>query len=225
LKVDFFVEYPFDMEFSKLSGNEFVENVLKNKFNCKAIVIGSGFAFGKNRMWDANAMAEISHKSGIETYIMPHELLDGEKVSSTDIRNFIKEGNIGAANNLMGHNYFIEGVVTHGEGRGHKLGFPTINIITGNEKLLPANGVYATKTYFGGAVAQSITNVGNNITFDKVATRVETFLIDFDGDLYGKPVKIEFLKFLREERKFENANALIEQINIDIEKRKGSNDD
>ncbi|HCF61436.1 MAG TPA: bifunctional riboflavin kinase/FAD synthetase, partial [Myxococcales bacterium] len=141
---------------------------------------------------------------------------DGVVVSSTKIREFIAEGRVGAAARLLGRPFDVQGRVVHGEGRGRRLGFPTANLECEGE-VRPRNGVYAVRAFFGGAVYAGAANIGRKPTFGKGEVTIEIFLFDFDGDLYGTPMSVEFLKRLRGEQRFSSVEELSRQISEDCE--------
>ncbi len=136
-------------------------------------------------------------------------------VSSTLIRNYIEEGAIEKANDLFGSDYFIEGVVVEGEKRGREIGFPTVNLKT-NWELLPKNGVYATYVNLDNKIHQSITNIGFRPTFGENQLLIETHIFDYSNDLYGKSIKVNFVKRLRDEKKFDAVDSLVRQIHNDV---------
>jgi len=221
LGVDILVEYPFSLEFSYMSGEDFIENVLVKQFGCRHLVIGEDFAFGKDRKWNAKKILEICTNFGIETTILPHELTESEKISSSSIRELLKSGEITRANGLLNYDYFVSGEVKHGDKRGRDLGFPTMNIEADSAKIFPPNGVYITETHlWDGSRYPSITNIGNNITFGYVATRVETHIHGFRDHIYGQKVKVAFKELVRDEIKFSSVDELIRQISRDLERMK-----
>ena len=219
--VNILVEYPFSLEFSYMSGEDFIENVLIGQFGCEDIVIGEDFAFGKNRMWNAARIAEIGAELGIGVTIVSHEFENSEKISSSTIRELLRCGDVSRANELLGYDYFVSAQVKHGDKRGRDLGFPTMNIEVDSAKILPPNGVYITETYLqDGSRYPSITNIGNNITFGYVATRVETHIYNFSGQIYGQEAKVTFKEHVRGEVKFSCVEELIGQIDRDLERMK-----
>ena len=214
---DVFVEYPFSLDFSNLSKEEFIKNILIDKLKCKILVIGDGYKFGKDKSGDAKYLKEIGEKHDIKTIIVKHCMNSSEKVSSSAIRDFILKGEIEKANFLLGRNYFIEGIVVRGRELGRTIGFPTINIIPEHEKLLPPNGVYKTITsHEKYGINQSITNIGVKPTVSGEYKTIETNIFNFNENLYDEKVKIEFLRFIRPEKKFDNIDELKEQIKNDI---------
>jgi len=222
LGIDTLVEYPFSLEFSYMSGEDFIKNVLIEQFGCKHIIIGEDFAFGKNRMWDAARISEIGAELGISVTIAPHELNECKKISSSIIRKLLENGEIKEVNELLGYDYFVNGTVGHGDKRGHGLGFPTMNIEPGTLKILPPNGVYITETHLqDGSHYPSITNIGNNITFGYVATRVETHIYGFSGCIYEESAKVVFKERVRGEIKFSGVDELVRQIELDLDRMKG----
>ena len=221
LGVDILVEYPFSLEFSYMSGEDFIKNILAKQFRCKHIVIGADFVFGKDRMWDAKWLSEVGEKFEIGVTVLSHECVGNEKISSSVIRAHLEKGEVGAANKLLGHEYFLSGIIKHGNKRGRDLGFPTMNIEPGADKILPKNGVYITKTHLqDGSSYPSITNIGNNITFEYVTTRAETYIHGFNGSIYEQEAKVVFKEHVRGEVKFSGEAELIKQIGIDLDKMK-----
>ena len=221
LGIDILVEYPFSLEFSYTSGEDFIKDILAGQFRCEHIVIGADFAFGKDRMWNAQKLSQIGAELGIGVTIVEHELKDNEKISSSTIREHIEQGEIRAANELLGHDYFLSGIIGHGNKRGRDLGFPTMNIESGGDKILPKNGVYITETHLqDGSRYPSITNIGNNITFEYVTTRAETHILGFSDSIYGQEAKVAFKEFIRDEIKFSGEAELIRQIGMDLKKVK-----
>jgi len=221
LEVDILLEYPFSLKFSFMSGEDFIKNILIDQFGCRHIVIGTDFAFGKDRMWNAKKISEIGADLGVDVTVLSHELADNEKISSSAIRELIKNGEIAAANKLLGYDYFLNGQVSHGDKRGHGLGFPTMNIEPDTAKILPPNGVYITEACLqDGSRYPSITNIGNNITFGHVSTRTETHIYGFSGSIYGQEAKVIFKERVRGEVKFSGKEELIRQIAEDLEKMK-----
>jgi len=216
--IDVFVEYPFTLDFSILLPEEFVRNILVEKLKCKILVIGDGYKFGKNKSGDALHLKDMGEKYGVEVIIVSHEMDSSEKISSSTIRSFILDGEIEKANNLLSRKYFVEGTVVSGNKIGRTIGFPTLNIIPDSEKLLPPSGVYKTTTFHKDFDAKkSITNIGFKPTVGSLEKTIETHIFDFNKDLYGEIIKIEFEKFIRKEKKFANIEELKEQIKNDIE--------
>jgi riboflavin kinase/FMN adenylyltransferase len=182
--------------------------------------IGENFRFGHDRAGGVELLTSIGRRRGFDVVSIPAVELDGGVISSSRIRESIRNGQVEEASAMLGRPYAIRGEVTHGDGRGRKLRYPTANLSTGNE-LLPRAGVYVTEVLAGAVRHGSVTNVGSRPTFRSGRTQVETHLIDFTGDLYGEDLEVRFLARIRDEMKFEDANALSDQIARDLAATQG----
>lgn len=202
-------------EFRDFSAEEFVEKVLKNKLNAKAVFCGFNYHFGKGGKADAKDLERICGKYGIEVYVNEETFVDDEKVNSSRLRELLKSGDVEKANKLMTQNfsYFLE--VVHGQKRGRSMGFPTANQYFPPDLVIPKFGVYASTTEVDGKVYYSFTNIGSRPTFPENDVRSETHIFDFDGDLYGKVLRVSLHKFMREEVKFSSPEELVEQLKKD----------
>lgn len=213
LDVHVLIELPFTADFAALSGSQFVEDFLLPA-NLRHLFVGHDFSFGHKREGTPEVLARLGKVHGFGISRLAPVRVDGQTVSSSHLRRLIAEGDVAEAARLLGHFYVLEGIVEAGEGRGHKLGFPTANL--GQIKtLLPGTGVYATRARIGGKSYNSITNIGSNPTFNGQRVTVETFLLDASGDFYGREMKLEFIKRLRGERKFSDSAELAAQIEKD----------
>lgn len=214
---DILAEYTLDVTMRELSPERFVKEILCEKLNAKVVVTGEDFRFGKDRAGDVALLQKLAAKYGFKTVCVPKVETEGDRISSTRIRELLSAGKIEEANGILGQPYFVYGKVEYGKQLGRTIGFPTINVLPPAEKLLPAYGVYMTRTKVGDTWYSGITNVGSRPTVeDYKNVSVETYLMDFDGDIYGQYVKIEFLRFLRSEQKFESVEALKQAIQKDI---------
>jgi riboflavin kinase / FMN adenylyltransferase len=193
----------FDLELAKLEPEEFAEGVLRAS-GCEVVVVGEDFRFGRGRRGDP----ELLRRLGFETRIVP----EVEGVSSTAIRNLLREGEIEAAARLLGRPPDVEGVVVSGDARGGTLGYPTANLAVDAELLVPRYGIYAGAA--GGHLAA--VSIGTNPHYGGDERRIEAFLLDFTGDLYGQRIVLELWRRLRDERVFDSEAALIEQIGRDV---------
>ncbi|MBP3329193.1 MAG: bifunctional riboflavin kinase/FAD synthetase [Clostridia bacterium] len=202
-------------EFRDFSAEEFVEKVLKNKLNAKAVFCGFNYHFGKGGIADAKELEKICDRHGIEVYVNEETFVDGEKVNSSRLRELLKSGDVEKANKLMTQNfsYFLE--VVHGQKRGRSMGFPTANQYFPPDLVIPKFGVYASTTEIDGKVYHSFTNIGSRPTFPENDVRSETHIFDFDGDLYGKVLRVSLHKFMREEVKFSSPEELVVQLKKD----------
>ena len=198
-----------------VSAKDFIELCLIGDMNCQIAAVGYDFRFGKGAMGDAYLLSSLLSKHNRKAVIEEKQTWRDEKISSTRIKDLLSNGNIEEANLLLSMPYFLSTTVSHGDGRGKALGFPTVNTYFPEGTLVPRYGVYRTAVDIDGRLYSAVTNVGTCPTFGERAAHAESFIIDFDGDLYGKSIRIFFLGFLREEIKFLNENELIMQINID----------
>lgn len=209
---------PFTDEFKATMPEEFVR-ILKNDLSAKHVIVGFNFRFGKDRAGDASQMERLCKKEGIGITIASPVLFENEPISSTRIREQIKNGDVKSAHLMTGRLFEITSEVMHGKQLGREMGFPTINMSTQNISLLPQVGVYATKVEIDGKAYAAITNIGENPTVDNDSKiKAETHIIGFGGDLYGKTVTVKFIEKLRGERTFDNINELKNQLCADKEK-------
>jgi len=208
LNVDYIIL--LDKNVFQIKRDEFL-NIIKQKFNIKWIIIGYNHRFGNKREGDKIYLSENVENFGYGLTIVPPIKIDNFEVSSSNIRNFIKEGNIEFANKLLGYNFFMKGIVIKGKGIGRILGYRTANIKVSDEKIIPARGVYLTKTQIDNEIFKSITYIGDAI---------ETHIFNFDRDIYDKIIKIEFFKKISEDIKFENFEDLKNKIREDVLKAK-----
>lgn len=219
LGVDILLEYPFTKEFAAISPVEFVEECLVKQLGVKAIYVGGDFRFGKGRSGNVSLLKALGEQYHFEVHAIPKKAKHGKVVSSTTIRDLL-ESHFHAANDMLGNPYFIYGEVVHGKHLGHTIGFPTINQRIPEQKLIPANGVYASRVMIEGNYYKGISNLGKKPTIEgKHQVGLETYILDFDGNLYGKMIKTELLFFIRPEEKFSSVEELREQIQIDVKMR------
>ena len=217
LDIDNLIFYPVNNETMSMEPERFIKDILIGKFDSKVVVTGKDFCFGKNRSGNVNLLKEYSEKYGYKLIIVDSVCCEGQKVSSTKIKEYLSAGMISEANKMLGYNYFIMGEIVRGKQLGRTIDKRTINIIPEEDKLVPGKGVYKTNVYLDGRLYKGITNVGINPTVDSDGkTKVETHILDFNEEIYGKTVKIEFIKFIREEKKFSDLEALKRQISLDI---------
>ena len=209
LGVDVLVEYPLSETIREMSGEAFIDEILCGRLQAKVIVVGEDFRFGKNRSGDVALLRDLEETYGYRTVCIPKVEEEQVRISSTGIRELLMAGKVSEANALLGRPYAVFGEVLHGKKLGRTLGFPTMNLVPSEEKLLPAYGVYVTKTKVDGQWFDGITNVGLRPTVDSdERVSVETYLFSYDGDLYGKQVEVQFLEFVRPEQKFTDVEKL-----------------
>lgn len=208
----------FTKEYAALSPREFVEEILISEMSATHVVAGFDFRFGKCGEGDANLLSKLCAERGIGCDIIDEVKLGGEKVSSSRIRELVRRGDVEEASLLLGHNHCIIAEVTHGDARGRKMFFPTVNQELSENAEVPKFGVYASRVTVRGKEYRAITNIGTRPTVsDATAPRAETHILDFSGELYGEVLKTELVKFIREERKFGSLRELSEQIAKDVE--------
>lgn len=213
LGLDVMYVVPFTQALASLTPREFCQQVLTDGLHVGGVVVGEGFKFGARA---AGRLADLQAIFGDRAIEVPSVRVGGYVCSSSKIRELILQGHVEAAATLLGHPYNIEGVVVRGDGRGRTIGIPTANIDSQRE-LLPRVGVYATRVVLDdGRVVPSVTNVGLRPTFQGEGVRVEAHLFDFDGDLYGRRVRLDVVARLRDEKRFNGVDALVAQIHEDV---------
>lgn len=217
LGVDFLVETRFTRDFSTLPPETFMKEHLLSYPGLRNFYLGYDFAFGANKQGDYDLVRSLCKPINVEVEIQPKFEFHNKVVSSSLIRDRIVTGKIDEVEELLARPFHLEGVVVKGEGRGKKIGFPTANIQVSPDLIVPARGVYVTRTIYNGMTYNSITNIGFNPTFkDTHQTHIETNMFDFDTDIYGENLDIEFLHKVRDEKKFPTVNDLIAQIKADV---------
>jgi riboflavin kinase / FMN adenylyltransferase len=213
LGIDHLITIPFTQEFSQLSSEEFIRKVLIESIETKKLVIGYDHRFGKNREGSFEYLKTNSASFGFELEEISRQDVDEIGVSSTKIRKALESGDVKTAMASLGRPYELNGIVIKGQQIGRSIGFPTANIHIPNDyKLIPKDGVYAVEALVDGSLFKAMLNIGNRPTVDGTKKTVEANLFDFQGDLYDKQITIYFRQFLREERKFENLQALKNQL-------------
>jgi len=217
LGIDVVICLPFTREFSKVSAREFVEEILLKKIGMKEIVVGYDYTFGHKREGNIDLLKKLGDELGFKVCILGPILVDNMIVSSTRIRNLIMEGELEKVKILLNRYYQVSGEVIAGHDRGGRLlGFPTANLKLVNE-VFPKNGVYVVEVIYNNKVYGGVTNIGFKPTFGNDALSVETHILDFDQNIYGKKIKLNFIKRLRNEKRFSSIEALAAQIKRDIE--------
>jgi riboflavin kinase/FMN adenylyltransferase len=208
----------FDAALASMTPQAFVKEVLGEWLNLAGVVIGTEFRFGKGRSGDAEGMKALCAEAGVETLLVTPAPTGApsDKVSSSDIRGALKDGDVRTAAEMLGRPWSVEGEVIAGQRLGRTLGFPTANMTLG-ELVEPRHGVYAVDAVIDGAPMPAVANFGRKPTVGAPAPLLETYIFRFDGDLYGKKIAIEFIDFIRDERKFDGIEALKAQIAADCE--------
>lgn len=211
----------FSMEFASQSAEEFIRDIVHDRLRAKEIYLGQGFAFGKGRHGNIELLRRMAQELGFHADEVGEVKLRGRRISSSQIREDLLAGRVNNARRMLGRPYGVEGVVVRGDRRGHTIGFPTANLQAHN-RVIPKYGVYATAALIDGVWRRSVTNIGVRPTFGgENEPSVETFVLDFDGDLYGTALRVRFLHRLRDERKFNGIDELKAQIQRDA-KRAGN---
>ncbi|MEG1773168.1 MAG: bifunctional riboflavin kinase/FAD synthetase [Clostridia bacterium] len=205
----------FDEFIMNTEPDDFI-NMLKEKYDMRCAVVGFNYTFGKNCEGNTEFLIENASRLGIEVIAIPPVMYEGEVVSSSRIRNCIINGEIEKANSLLMSEYEISAEVVKNKGLGAKIGFPTANIENVEGKTIPKDGTYETRSAILGENYKSVTNIGRNPTFNGMKQTIETHILDFCGDIYGKRLNIEFIRRLRDCVRFNSAEALKEQIWRDI---------
>jgi riboflavin kinase/FMN adenylyltransferase len=214
LGLDVLIIIPFTLEFAQTSARDFMKMVTKH-INLVEFWAGHDFALGKNREGNLAKLSELGQEFNYIVCEVEPFWLDGQIVSSTQIRQLLRAGQVRQAAHLLGRYPAITGQVGPGAQRGRQLGFPTTNLIVPPERLLPENGVYATFVWLNKDRLPGVTNVGVRPSFEGNVHTVETFIFDFDQDIYGQPLTLEFVERLRPEKKFDNIDELVAQISQD----------
>ena len=213
--IDIVIIQNFDAAFASLQPETFVRRVLMERLAVRKIWVGKDFRFGQGRKGTVADLGEWGAKSGFEVGVVSPILVGGERVSSSKIRQLIEEGRVDGAQRLLGRYHFISGKVISGHRRGRGLGFPTANIATRTE-VVPLDGIYATILQIGAEQRLSVSNIGVNPTFGGGPRTIESFVLDFDDDIYGEAVRLSFVKRLRAEKKFASADQLVAQMHEDV---------
>jgi riboflavin kinase/FMN adenylyltransferase len=217
--VDFVVPLSFTNHLASLDANTFID-LLKKYLKMRGLVIGSDFALGKEREGDTDTLKKLGREMDFSVTVVPPLEINGEVVSSTAIRKALADGDMGRVHELTGRYYSLRGRVVTGAGRGEGIGFPTANLHVSPGQAIPPDGVYASLAHFNGKTYQSMTNIGCNPTFGENERTVESFLIDYHGDLYDHKLSVDFVVRLRNEKKFKNAGELKRQLAEDIRQGK-----
>ncbi len=215
--VDYVVTYPFTVETSMHTAEEFI-NLLHEHLGMQRLLVGEDFALGRGREGDVVRLEELGRKVGYTLEVVTPVRNGDIIVSSSQIRKHLFEGDVAQAEGLLGRRYKISGEVVHGDARGKLIGIPTANLDVPNEQAIPKTGVYVCRAYVGGKCYGAVANIGFRPTFDNgtAAPRVEAHILDFDEDLYDSILSLEFIRRLRNEMRFSSVQSLIEQIQADI---------
>lgn len=216
-QLDYLVECPFVPAFAHMEPEDFVTKILKERLHAKYLAVGTDFRFGYQRRGDYRLLQQMSSSCGFQVEVVEKACWKGREISSTYIREELKLGHMEQVNQLLGYAYSVTGEVLHGRQIGRTLGMPTTNVLPKEQKLLPPNGVYATRTLIAGEVFEGITNIGYKPTVGGETRKgVETYLFDLDRNLYGEIIQVQFYGYERPERRFSGLEALKAQIESDV---------
>ncbi len=215
--LDHLIIYPFSRKFSRLTATEYVRDILVNEIGVHTLVIGYDHQFGRNREGNFEHLVELSQVYGFKVEEIPAQELDDVKVSSTKVRRALLSGDVELAGTYLGHNYKVSGVVVKGKQLGRQIGYPTANIsVQDRYKLIPGNGVYAVRVKVSKRDYQGMLNIGLKPTVGgMLRPTMEVHIFDFNEDIYGNFIGVEFVTRLRDETKFESVDALKEQLHLD----------
>ncbi len=215
--IDYFVTVHFDKKFAQLTAEAFITEILVKKLQAKKIIVGDDFHFGAGRKGNYQLLRDLASRCDFEVMQLPMYEYLGERVSSSRIRHTLQAGNMALAKELLGHPYFLRGTVIHGNKLGRRLGFPTANIDL-HRRLVPLSGVYVVRvTDIDAGVYGGVANVGTRPAVQGTCSLLEVFIFDFNREIYGQTIKVEFLHKLRDEENFENLELLKEKIQQDVE--------
>lgn len=213
LGIDVMIECPFEETIKKMSHERFIKEIIHDLLDARIVVVGADFRFGYNRLGDIQTLKQMQNIYNYKLIVIDKL----ENVSSTIIKNYIVNADVQKANELLSRNWSIQGIVKHGNAIGRTIGIPTINLIPDSDKLVLANGVYASYVYIDGKKYEGITNIGYKPTIEgEKFLGIETNIFDFEMDVYGKLARVEFRYFVRGEKKFNSVEELCEQMKEDI---------
>lgn len=215
--IDKCYEIAFDDKLMKLSAEEFVEDLLYNNLKVKGIVVGYDYRFGHKASGNIELLKKLTSSLGIKLFIIDEVVLEGNIISSTLIRQLIQEGEIEKANKYLGYEFNIEGKIIHGKKLGSKMGMPTANLEIDTNYVIPKFGVYDTTMEINGKSYVAATNIGKNPSIENSGIRIESHILDFEGNLYGQNVKLILHNFIRDELKFNNLYDLFNQMQKDVD--------
>lgn len=217
MEVDHLVIARFDERFRDLSPESFLRLVVIGVLGAAAVFVGSDFRFGCEQAGDAAYLREAQERLGFKLHVLEPVLSGGERVSSTRIRDLIRSGDLVSAREALGHPFLLTGTVVEGARLGRTLGYPTANLVPTTRQVVPANGIYACRVFVDGRTCRAATSIGLRPTVsDDVERTIEAFLLDFDGDLYGRTLDVEFVARLRDEERFDSLTELVRQIADDV---------
>lgn len=209
------IEYPFK-DLKNMAAKDFIVSILLNKLDAKIIVVGADFGFGKDRAGNVDLLKDLSDEYGYQVIVLPKRKLMGEDISSSRIRENLAAGEMEMVEKMLGRPYSVSGAVVHGQQLGRTIGMPTANLSIPENKFTPPKGVYVAQVIYGDRVLYGIANLGTKPTVDAgIAAGLETYIFDFDEDIYDEFLKVNLLYFVRPEKKFESVEELTKQMKKD----------
>ncbi len=215
--IDILIEFPLTEETARTEPEDFVRRILIDQMNADYIAAGTDVSFVDRGRGDQHLLRNLSKELSYQLELIDKVRIDGSEVSSTRVRNEVSDGNMRMVKRLLGSNYSVSGIVEHGRHLGHTIGIPTVNLLPPIDKLLPPYGVYSSKVHVGEKIYDGMTNIGRKPTIsEEEQVGVETYIFDFDGDLYGEFIEVELLRFMRPEIKFGSIEELKAQIESDL---------
>ncbi|HWQ06042.1 MAG TPA: bifunctional riboflavin kinase/FAD synthetase [Feifaniaceae bacterium] len=215
LGIEELISEPFTCALAALTPEAFVD-LLQARWNVRALIAGYNYTFGDHGLGTPETLERLGRERGFDVLVVPPVLYEGEPVSSTRAREAVERGDMALAEALLARKYSLSGRVVRNKRIGRRIGFPTANIDADPRRVLPPNGVYATFAYVGGSAYRAVTNIGNNPTVQGEKLTIETYILDFDSDIYGEELTVAFRSFLRGEIDFDSMEALKEQIERDV---------
>ncbi len=213
--IDYIINIPFNKYMTKISGHDFVKEILLDTLCAKNVIVGQDFTFARNKEGDINLLKKFSKQYGFSLDIVNPIKLDDIRISSTYIRKLISDGKVEDVSKYLGRNYKLSGEVIHSKQLGRTIGFPTANISINEDMIIPKVGIYATKVYIDGETYYGATNVGYNPTVSGEHLSIETNILEFNENIYGKIITIEFIERIRDEKKFNGIEELKKQLQKD----------
>ncbi|NLN24552.1 MAG: bifunctional riboflavin kinase/FAD synthetase [Bacteroidetes bacterium] len=211
------VIHPFTKEFSRLTAEEYVEDILVKNLNVKKFIIGYDHRFGRNRNADITNLRKFGEKFNFDIEEISAKEINDVAISSTKIRKALNNGDVEIANEYLGYHFMISGTVIPGKAIGRTLGFPTANLqVSETYKMIPGNGIYIVQSQIDSKKVYGVTSIGTNPTVGGTEKTIETHFLDFEADLYGKSLTLEFLKFIRPEKTFDTLERLRQEIENDV---------
>ena len=217
LGVDILIMIPFDSYMTKISPLEFIKEILIDKLDAKKIIVGHDFTFARRKEGNTKILKEMSFKYRFDLEIVNSIDINDIRVSSTHIRQLVDNGDVDKVNNYLGYNFLIKGKIIKGKQLGRTIGFPTANIKINDDLLIPKKGVYVTSVYIDDNIYYGATNIGYNPTVKGESLSIETNILEFSEDIYGKIIKLEFLERIRDEKKFNSIDELKLQLKKDTD--------